>query len=85
MSFRITISSWPTSKPTLSSSLGSVAQALEQLRVHAGDALRRAEQPLALRILADGLDDLAHGALNPLQVNGPGQLRNVAYLFDGHC
>ena len=42
-------------------------------------------RPSRAGILADGLDDLSHGALNPLQVNGPGQLRNVAYLFDSHC
>ena len=40
-------------------------QAAEQLGIHAGHAGRGLAQPLAVGVLADGQQDLAHRALDP--------------------
>src|SRR5262249_47031865 len=42
-----------------------LTQAAEDLLVHVGDAARRVLEPIAIRVLADRLEDLAHGTLDP--------------------
>ena len=41
----------------------------EDLLVHVRDARRRADEPVAIRVFADGFEDLAHRALDPLGVD----------------
>ena len=48
---------------------GVLAQAGEGLGIGAGDARRRVEQALAIRVLADRDEDLAHRAGDPVMVH----------------
>ena len=48
---------------------GVFVQARADLGVHAGDPLRRVQQPVAVGVLADGLEDLAHGLLDAREVH----------------
>ena len=48
---------------------GILVQAPEDLGVHPGDAVGRLSQPLAVGILADGDQDLADRAADPLEIH----------------
>ena len=48
-----------------------LVQAGEHLGVHPGDAARRLAQALAIRILADGRENLPHRVFDPRQVDLP--------------
>jgi len=43
----------------------------EQLRVRPRDPARRVAEPVAVRVLADGDQDLPYGGLDPPQVDDP--------------
>ena len=47
-------------------------QPAEDLGVHAGDAVGRFEQPFAVRVFADGREDLAHGLADSLLIDTRG-------------
>src|SRR5690606_32003686 len=49
--------------------LGGEPEAGELLRVGAGDPGRRLEKTVAVGILADGVEDLAHGLLDPAVIH----------------
>ena len=65
-----TISSYFSVKVFCSSSRGILAQAGEQLLVHAGDAGRRLLQAFAVGIFADGEQDLADGRRDAFEIDG---------------
>ena len=48
---------------------GIFVQTAADLGVHLGDPLRRAQQPVAVGVLADREEDLAHGLLDPREVD----------------
>src|SRR5262249_23936155 len=55
----------------------------EDLLVHLGDAQRRADQTVAVGILADRLEDLAHRVLDPVHVDGLRGRGAVGGRWDG--
>ena len=69
MSRSSTTSSYRSWKTVFRCRLRVVLQAGHQLAVRAGDAVGRLEQPLAVRVFADGEQDLAHGPLDPRHVH----------------
>ena len=77
MSRTSTISSWSASNVTTRWLRRILVQPAEDLGVHLGDAPRRAQQAVAVGILADRDEDLAHGLLDPGEIDAFGTASSV--------